>query len=218
MASLTKTFTFNTASQVLPYTAEGGSWAYDLGAGLNLAGTLDTTSTYESTNDAAAGNGGLRSRRTGKNQSGGSPSWRWTGTWVNLGVPTGAVMDTVNMTIDWAQPEFTTGAAGFVGGAELRDSTGTTTLASMDAGGVATPAAAQLTWTTRAGSAAAIPVAAQPAATTITLVIFSRPNTGNSNSAAVSIGIDLVKVDVVYHFVSDPPYKNVNNRVQTVIL
>lgn len=217
MASLTKTFTFNTAAQTLPYTAEGGSWAYDTGAGLNLAGTLDTTSTYESTNDAAAGNGGLRSRRTGKNQTSGVPSWRWTGTWVNLGVPAGAVMDTVNVTIDWAQPEYTTGAAGFISVGELRDSTGTTVLATMDSG-IATPSAAQLTWTTRAGSAQAVPAAQQPSATTITLVIFARPNTGNSNSAAVSIGVDLVKVDAVYHFVSDPPYKNVNNRVQTVIL
>lgn len=196
MATVTKTFSFNTATQALPYTAQGGSWAHNTNGATNETGTLDTTATYESTNDTDAGNGGLRARRTGKNQTNGTPYWEWTGAWTDLGVPSGAIVTNVNLSHDWAQPEFTSGAAGVVGPSEFYDSGGT--LQATIQASAATPAAAQTTWSTRTGTTQAVPSALQAPSATIKLRITAVPKTGNSNSAAVSIGVDRVVVTVTY--------------------
>jgi len=93
MSTITKTFSFAS-------TVESWSWG---GSG---------TATWESA-DGSPDNGCLSVQLTGKNQNPGVGYWVWTGTFEDLGVPSGATISDVGTSgiadFNWRCSEYTTG-------------------------------------------------------------------------------------------------------------
>lgn len=100
MATLTKQFSFNTDNEGWTATSS------------NL--TLVRSTDEDSTNDTNSGNGVLQSTESGRRASG-TGYWSWTGTFEDLGVPSGAVVTGINVHYDYRCSTYTVGAASYSG-------------------------------------------------------------------------------------------------------
>lgn len=120
MAEVVKQFGFNGTTE----EARKEGWAYTAGGASNLAQEA-VSSASDSPNDSETANPGfLRTRRTKKESSNGTPYAEWAGTLESLGVPAGATVTAVNLSYDWKNDIGSSGNKGIYGPAELRDSGG----------------------------------------------------------------------------------------------
>jgi len=190
MSTATKNFSFNQSSQGLPYTANGGSWAWNAGGGALLSAIIGTGD--DSGNDSNAGNGNLQAQRDGRNRTDGTPYWEWSGTWEDLGVPSGSTVTAVNLDYDWKCSVYSTGASSTYGPAELRDSGGSL-LATISTSGSFT---STTSWATKAGTNQT--GLSQASNTSIKLRIGAKPCTGNSINGQVILLFDWVTVTITY--------------------
>jgi hypothetical protein len=195
MATLTRNFGFNDNAGV--YDLDSGRWVGVVGGGTNV--TFSGTTQADSPNDPGGPppyttDGCWQANRFGKNLSNGTPYYEWTGTYQDLGVPAGSTISAVNLSYDWECQSYAIGAASSFGPAELRDSSGTSILATFSA--AITTITAVTTWATSTGTTAS--GRSDAAATTIKLRIGVNPKTGNSNSASVTLILDWVVVTVTY--------------------
>ena len=165
----TKDFTFAT-------TAEG--WTYTIGG--------DETGVYDGTEQALDGN------VFGRNKLG-TGYWEWTGTWEDLGVPSGNDATAVTMDFDWScyianvSDGYTTGAS------ELRNSDGTVLIGtfSSGAGGSGTTA-----YATQSGSEVSVGATYQSSGTTIKLRIGLTVDNANDASAETGVYYDDVSLSI----------------------
>jgi hypothetical protein len=143
----------------------------------------------------------LLGTRSGKNLSNGEPFWEWTGTFNELpdstgekplSIPAGSTITAVNLSYNWACELYTTGAAGSVGPAELRDEAAALlkTFSTSQAFSSTTVLATK-SGTNQTGLS--LPVASK-----IKLRIGQKPNTGNSNSAKVEVYIRTFVITITY--------------------
>lgn len=183
MATFTKQFSFNVDAE---------SWVATGGGATGIFQNRLATAGAESPNDPNAGSGGIRTNRSGKSLSDGTPYWEWSGTWEALGVPTGATITAVNLDYDWTCNVYTTGAASTTGPAELRDSSGTLRGTFSTSLGYSSTTA----YATRTGTA--VTGLTDASTTSIKLRIGGKPNTGSSSSALVEMVQDWVVVTVTY--------------------
>ena len=181
MATTTKTFTFNSSLE---------NW-------VGTAGSADVTMS-RSTSDGSPDTGCLSARVYGKNKNPAASTWEWTGTLADLGVPAGATVSAIgygsNNDYNWRCSEYTTGYANanYIGAFELwvGGSLVGTFRSALSAVSAAT------SWATENG--AAISGLNYADTQTITLRFSIILLTGSSNSAAVTMLIDQVVLEVEY--------------------
>lgn len=181
MATTTKTFTFDSTIE---------DWAGTPGA--------DVTMT-RITGDGSPGAGCLSARLAGKNNNPGASYWKWIGTLESLGVPVGATVQSIgygsNNDYNWRCSEYVTGSDGnsYVGPFAVYDNTpiliGTFSAAQS---GVSSTTS----WATVNGTSVALSDLAS--STTIQIWVAVTLRTGNSSSAAVTLLIDQVVLEIEY--------------------
>jgi len=188
MATVTKRFSFNTDLE---------SWTSSVGAGT----TASRSTTEESTNDTNSGNGALSLRIYGKSKTNAGNYWIWSGTWENLGVPSGNVVTAVNVSYDWRCSEFATGTGtNRVGPCVLLSSSDITRATFSTAQSSVT---GSTSWATVSGTEySGISDASN---TTIKLKITTDLATGNSSTAAVTMVQDWIQVTITYFPVTYKP-------------
>lgn len=178
MATTTKTFSF---------AADEEAWVPTDGPA--------TTASWQS-GDGSPASGCIQFRIAGKNKSD-TPYYEWTGTWEDLGVTAGDTVSEVGTSPDndynWKCSEYNVGAASETGAFEIRDSGGTLIGTFSAALGFSSTTA----WATRNGSAVTISPASA-STTTIKLRLNASLNTGNNNSAAVTLRWDEVKITITH--------------------
>jgi len=174
-----KTFTFEN-------TAESFS---------GTVGSADSTLSH----DAATGNpqGALRSRIYGRKAGPDANYWEWTGTWEDLGVPSGGTVTQIRVNAGYTRcTEYNVGIGFTVGPYELRENGGTL-IATL--------------WSGRSGTAVdgiwesigvqadqAVTAGNQPSGTTIKLRLNNTLEAGNNASAAVTTYDDEVALVITY--------------------
>jgi len=182
MATVTKTFTFDTSLE---------NWAGTSGSGAITTFTRNTT-------DGSPGTGCLSARLSGKNQNPSLSYWKWIGTLESLGVPTGATVTKIgvspNNDYNWRCSEYNTGTGiNAVGPFELYDNTpsllGTFSAAQGSVTGTTS-------WATVNG--AEIGSLNLASSATIQLWVSLALRTGNSNTAAVTLLVDQVVIEIEY--------------------
>jgi len=185
MAVTTKTFTFDSSIE---------NWA---GTPASAAVTMSRI-----TSDGSPGTGCLSARIYGKNQNPGLSRWDWTGTFEDLGVTSGNTVTQIgygtNNDYNWRCSEYTTAWAGanYIGAFELWVGGSLVGTFKADLSAVS----GTTTWATSNG--AAITGLNYASNQTITLRISLALRTGNSTSAAVTLLLDQVVLDIE-HAVAD---------------
>lgn len=99
MATLTKQFSFNIDNE--GWTSSGSS-------------TFTRDTTEDSTNDTNSGTGVLQTYENGSNVTY-SGYWTWSGTFENLGVPSGAIITGINVAYDYKCYLYTKGRTSYSG-------------------------------------------------------------------------------------------------------
>lgn len=177
MATVTKTFSF---------AADAEGFVANPGANSTLSW------------DGSVGNpaGSLKARVTGRNKND-SNSWAWTGTWEQLGVPTGSTVSSIRVDSAYTRcTEYATGSSSTIGPYQVKDGGGSLlatlwsgrTITGTDASWVAVAAQADQT----------VPSAVQDSTSTISIVLADSLSTGASNAAAVSTYDDEVVLVITY--------------------
>jgi hypothetical protein len=178
MATVNKTFVFNTTDEGWNFTS-GGKGVEVIRAGVLCVESIGRNNTDNS-------------------------YFEWTGTWEDLGVPAGSTVTEVGSgtlnDFDWRVTVANVSNGGNVGPFELRDSTGVTILGTFSAqltfGGSTT------SWATRNGSAVSVPSAQQPSNSTIRLRIEVGLDNANDKNAETEVELDNVALTLTYSVAS----------------
>jgi len=185
MATTTKTFTFDSSIE---------AWS-------GTPGSVDVTMA-RITSDGSPGAGCLSARVYGKNKNPSPSTWEWTGTLADLGVPSGATVSAIgystNNDYNWCCSEYTTG---YDNGNYMQSFilvVGGATIGTFSSAQSAVSAATS--WATVNGSA--VSGLSYDASQTVTLRVSITLRTGNSNSAAVTMLLDQVVLEIEYTEVS----------------
>ncbi len=173
----TKTFSFATTAESFTGTAEGESTlSYDSGTG-NPAGAL-------------------KSRILGRNKVNDN-YWEWTGTWEDLGVPSGGTVTQIRVNAGYTKcTEFNVADTFTVGPYELRDSGGTL-IATLWSGRLGT--AVDSSWVAIGAQADQnVTAGNQASGTTVKLRLNNHLDNANNGSAAISVYDDEVSFVITY--------------------
>jgi len=178
MATLNKIFPFLTT--VEGFTAvEGGSalLTYDSGVG-NPSGSL-------------------KSRVSGRNKAGTS-YWEWTGTWEDLGIPSGDTITQIRINdADNRCTEWNVVDACDIGPYAIYDSIGDTLIATLWSG--RSPTGVEGSWTSIGNQGyQTIGASYEASNTTIRIRLYSTLDLGNNASAALSTYDDTLSLDIDY--------------------
>jgi len=181
MATQTKLFTFVSS-------AEGFT---------GYPASSDVTLSY----DSGVGNpaGSLKSRVFGRNKTGTDNYWEWSGTWEDLGVPSGYVITHVRLNSGYDRcTEWNVGGSGnFSGPFDIRDSAGTTVIATLWAGRSVT--AVEGSWNSIGQqSDQTVSSTYEASNTSIKIRLYTDLANGNNASAAVSIQQDQIELVITY--------------------
>lgn len=176
MATVTKTFAFLSNAESFVATA----------------GPASTLSWDGTTGNPA---GSLKARTAGRNKID-SNYWEWTGTWEQLGVPTGSVVTGIQLSSTSTRcSEYNVGAGSSIGPYELRNGDGTVLRGTLWSG--RSVSASSGTWTVT-GTQAAVTFAAEASTTQVRIRLADQLNTGNNNGAAISVHDDQVVLIITY--------------------
>lgn len=173
----TVNYTFNFLSSSEGFTATTGA---------------STTAAF----DSATGNpaGSVYTQITGRNNNS-SNYWEWTGTFENLGVPAGSVVTGIQLTGAFNRCTiYNTGQQSTSGPYELRDSTGSTLLATLWGG--RNFSAVDPNWVSVSGLNQSL--SNLPSNTTIKIRLNNALRTGNNNAAQVRLYDDQISLTITY--------------------
>jgi hypothetical protein len=166
----------------------------------SLTWTNPATVADADTGGTAAGSGYVDGRYapTVKNSTTGAglAYLEWAGTWEALGVPAGSVVTSVQVTWRYKCQTYTSAAASTAGPVELRDSAGTTLLATLVAG--VAYSATHATWQVGTGGTVAVPSAQQASNSSIRLRFAATQAVGNSTSAVNELLRDYFQITITY--------------------
>ena len=154
--------------------------------------------------DGAIGNpaGSLKARISGRNKNG-QAYWEWSGTWENLGVPSGATVTAVRLNgCSTRCTEYSTGANSSVGPYDIWDSAGTTLIATIWSGRSVT--GTEGSWdNTGAQSDQTVSSTYEASNTSIKIRLHDDLRTANDANAAVTTHDDQVELVITY---TEPSY------------
>jgi hypothetical protein len=145
------------------------------------------------------GNGCLTASLSSKNENPGAVYFEWTGTWEDLGVPSGQAVTIVGSSnendYNWRCRQYVTALNAYPGPFTFRDTggnlKGTFSTALSDVGSTSA-------WATVNGSSIAVPSTLQGSTKGIKLRLELFLRTGNSNSAVVELLFDTLSLKMIY--------------------